>query len=79
MLALMAISYEGVQNILSNSRIEWQLEQMYSTASQSVAFKKDKIYLDAQVLNACLKKKKSVPLSSIYLSMQLSTALFLHQ
>lgn len=57
MLALMAISYEGVQNILSNSRIEWQLEQMYSTASQSVAFKKDKIYLDAQVLNACLKKK----------------------
>lgn len=59
MLALMAISYEGVQNILSNSRMEWQLEQMYSTASQSVAFKKDKIYLDAQVLNACLKKKIS--------------------
>lgn len=78
MLALVAISYKGIQNILSNSWMEWQLEQTYSTASQSAAFKKDKIYLDAQFW-MLVKKKKSVPLSSIYLSMQLSIALFLHQ
>lgn len=59
--------------------MEWQWNKHTVQPPKVLLLKKTKFIWMLKFMNASLKKKKSVPLSSIYLSMQLSTALFLHQ